>query len=226
MKIGRTQVRSLGQLHLITDTRLSRAMLLRAIDAAVDVGVDVVQVREKSVAARDLFELVCAVKDCVRSRAAVIVNDRIDVAAAAQVDGVHLAAKSLTADLARLVLGPGRYIGVSVHSRPEAEAAERDGADSVTFGHIYNTSSHPDLAPRGLASLRDIVSALHIPVIAIGGITSDFAPEVLAAGASGVAVISAILEAADPSDAARSLRAALDGPQDRAGGPARSERQT
>ncbi len=200
------------QLHLITDPRLSRPALLDAVARAVTAGVDVVQVREKSAPARELLSLVLAVRDRIRGRALLIVNDRIDVALAANIDGVHLAAKSLSPDIARRLLGPHRHVGISVHSHDEAVQAERAGADSVTFGHIFATPSHPGIPPRGLELLRNLVEFVTVPVIAIGGIGPDHVRRVMAVGASGIAVISTILEASDPAEAATALRTALDTP--------------
>ena len=125
-------------------------------------------------------------------------------------DAVHLAAQSLPVDNA-VHLAAGRLlIGRSVHALDEAIAAARDGADYVTFGHVFPTSTHPGLPPRGLAELKAIVEAVDIPVLAIGGITVTNLDQVLSTGCAGVAVISAILSEADPCRAAASLRRALD----------------
>jgi thiamine-phosphate pyrophosphorylase len=101
-------------------------------------------------------------------------------------------------------------IGRSVHDRKEALAAAAAGADYITFGHVFPTTSHPGLPPHGLTELADIVNAVDVPVIAIGGITVDNLSVVLATGCAGIAVISAILAQPDPRDAAARLRAALD----------------
>jgi thiamine-phosphate pyrophosphorylase len=138
------------------------------------------------------------------------INDRLDVALAAGADGVHLAAQSLPVDAA-VALAAGRtLIGRSVHSLDEAIRVAHEGADYVTFGHVFPTSTHPGLPPRGLSELRAIVAAVDIPVLAIGGITVDNLDDVLATGCAGVAVISAILSSLDPCDAAGRLRRALD----------------
>jgi thiamine-phosphate pyrophosphorylase len=173
-------------------------------------GVDVVQVRAPAATARELLDLTLAVRGRIGRRARLVVNDRVDVALAAGADGVHLGERSLPPELARRLLGAGGYVGASVHSAGAALAAERGGADSVTFGHVFGTASHPDLPPRGLAGLREVAGAVRLPVIAIGGIDAGRVPAVLAHGAAGVAVISAILGAADPAEAARALRRALD----------------
>jgi thiamine-phosphate pyrophosphorylase len=139
------------------------------------------------------------------------VNDRVDVALAARADGVHLAAQSLPVQLAvELTKHKAVVVGRSVHSLEEAIQAARDGADYITFGHVFPTNTHPGLPPRGLAQLRQIVEAVEVPVLAIGGITTENLNDVLSTGCTGVAVISAILSTADPGDAAARLRRALD----------------
>src|SRR5205823_1458169 len=140
-------------------------------------------------------------------------NDRLDVALAAQADGVHLAAQSLPVPDAVALADRRLIVGRSVHSLAEAvEAAER-GADYVTFGHVFPTTTHPGVPPRGLSQLEEIVRAVDVPVLAIGGITVENLADVLATGCAGVAVISAILSAANPSEAAASMRRALDASQ-------------
>jgi thiamine-phosphate pyrophosphorylase len=194
------------QLHLVTDARLDRTRLLDAIRAAAENGVDWVQVRDHQATARDLFDLARAVVERCRPRGVrVAVNDRIDVALAADADGVQLGARSLSVAVARRV-APGLQIGVSVHDIESARRAEADGADWVTFGHVYATSSHPGEPPLGLTELARVANTVRIPVIAIGGIGADQIGEVLATGARGIAVISAILGATDPSAATAELR--------------------
>jgi thiamine-phosphate pyrophosphorylase len=108
-------------------------------------------------------------------------------------------------------LAAGRLlVGRSVHSLAEATDAAAGGADYVTFGHVFPTTTHPGLPPRGLSELREIVESVEVPVLAIGGISIDNLDSVLATGCAGVAVISAILSDPDPSRAASRLREALD----------------
>jgi thiamine-phosphate pyrophosphorylase len=178
----------------------------------LDGGVDWVQVRDKSASAAALLSQTRELLDMTREHAArLAVNDRLDVALAAGADGVHLAAQSLPV-AAAVALASGRaLIGRSVHGLDEAIDVAAAGADYVTFGHVFPTSTHPGIPPRGLNQLRAIVDAVDIPVLAIGGITVDNLDQVLATGCAGVAVISAILSNPDPCAAAARLRAALDG---------------
>ena len=192
-------------LQVVTDPRLDRKRLLAAVAAAVENGADWVQVRDPAASGRALYDLARAVVEVCRPRGGrVVVNDRTDVALAVAADGVQLGQRSLPVGVLRRI-APGLQVGVSVHSLDEARAAEAADADWLTFGHVFPTASHPDELPRGLAALTEVCQATRIPVIAIGGIDADRVPEVLAAGADGIAVISAILGAEDPGKATREL---------------------
>ncbi|MBA2442645.1 MAG: thiamine phosphate synthase [Rubrobacter sp.] len=198
------------QLHLVTDRKQARGDPAGAAAAAVRGGVDWVQVREKSGTARGLYET--ALDLAPRSRTAgarLSVNDRVDVALATGADGVHLAGKSLPPEVARGLVG-AVVLGVSVHSLEEAREAVAAGADYVTFGHVYPTSSKPGSPPRGVVELAEIVESVEVPVLAVGGIEASSVREVLKTGASGVAVISAVLAARSPEREAQRLRRALD----------------
>jgi thiamine-phosphate pyrophosphorylase len=144
-------------------------------------------------------------------RAHLAINDRLDVALAVGADGVHLAAQSLPVDAAVSLAAGRALVGRSVHGLDEAIRVAEAGVDYVTFGHVFPTSTHPGLPPRGLSELHAIVQAVDIPVLAIGGITVENLDDVLATGCAGVAVISAILSNPDPCEAAARLRRALDG---------------
>jgi len=185
-------------------------VLLDAVAAAVAGGVDVVQVRNRAASPAELVDLVRAVRHRIGQNALLLVNGPPDIALSSDADGVHLPELVINPAVARQRLGNGRHVGVSVHSLESAIRAERLGADSLTFGHIFATSSHPERAPRGLGELIAVTRVVTVPVVAIGGIQTSNVSVVLAHGASGIAVISAILDAADPGDAARALRQALD----------------
>ena len=200
------------QIHLVTDRKQARGELARVVCAALRGGVDWAQLREKGGPALRLYEdAVEIVPEAHGLGARVSVNDRADVALAAGADGVHLAGKSLPPEAARAVIPPSMLLGVSVHSLEEAREAVEGGADYVTFGHVYPTASKPGSPPRGVRELARIVESVDAPVLAIGGIDASNVREVLATGASGIAVISAVLAADDPEAAARELRGAVDG---------------
>ena len=198
------------QLHLVTDPRLGKRELLGAVEAAAHNGVDWVQVRDHSSTARELFELSRRIVSICRPLGVrVAVNDRLDVALVVGADAVQLGSRGLPISMAKPVAGP-LQIGASVHSPSEAANAESDGADWITFGYFFPTSSHPDELCRDIEELKIVADAASIPVIAIGGIGVDQVSTVVEAGAGGIAVISAILDAPDPARAAGELRAALD----------------
>lgn len=198
------------QIHLITDRKAAQGDVPVGVRAALRGGVDWVQLREKSGPALELYEVAEAViPQARRAGAGVLINDRIDVALATGADGVHLAGKSLPPEKAR-ELFPSGLLGASVHSLGEAKKAAAAGVDYVTFGHVYPTSSKPGMKPRGVIELAEIVESMKIPVVAIGGIDVSNVHEVLETGASGIAIISAIIAARNPEAAARKLRLAVD----------------
>ena len=139
-----------------------------------------------------------------------LINDRVDVALAVDADGVHLTTTSLPASIARRLLGPGRLIGVSTHTLAEAQAAADEGADFVVFGPVFFTPSKaPYGEPVGLDALRAVRAAVNLPILAIGGVKKANLDQVLAAGADGIAVISAIISADDPTAASQDLLGTL-----------------
>src|SRR5688572_5954049 len=166
----------------VTDRR--QGDLIASVKAAVRDGVEIIQVREKDLDARALFELVCRIRDAAAgSRTKVLVNDRLDVALAAGVDGVHLPGQGLPTARVRPLVGT---LGRSIHSIEEGIEAARDGADFVVFGPIFES---PGKKPVGIDALRAVTAVVKVPVLAIGGITHENTPLVLDAGAAGIAAI-------------------------------------
>jgi thiamine-phosphate diphosphorylase len=169
----------------VTDRR--QGDLLTWVRTAVRDGVEFIQVREKDLDAMALYDLVCRIRDIAAgSRTRILVNDRLDVALAAGpsgVDGVHLPGNGLPVARVRPLV---QTLGCSIHSVEEGMAAERGGADFVIFGPIFET---PGKTPVGLQALRNVVAAVKIPVLAIGGITETNSPAILDAGAAGIAAI-------------------------------------
>jgi thiamine-phosphate diphosphorylase len=131
-----------------------------------------------------------------------VVNDRIDIAAAAGADAIQIGVKSLPVPLARKITPASMRVGYSAHSAEEAAAAQRDGADFILAGTIFPSKSHPDAEPAGLGMLDACVSACSIPVYAIGGVTLERVADVVRTGADGVAVMRAVWNAPDPVQAA------------------------
>jgi thiamine-phosphate pyrophosphorylase len=200
------------RLCLVTD-RLQTAGrdLLAVIDQSLAAGVPAVQLREKDLGASELARLARALRAAtVAHGAALIINDRVDVALAVGADGVQRTTVSLPiADI--LAIADKRLrVGASVHALAEAVAAAEAGADWIIFGPVYDTPSKRGYgAPQGLEALERVAHAVSVPVIAIGGITPDRVAEVRRAGAHGVAAISAILSAPSPADATRRFLDAL-----------------
>jgi thiamine-phosphate pyrophosphorylase len=151
---------------------------------AIRKGVDMIQIREKDLPARDLLDLACTIRDLAAGTPTrVLVNDRLDVALAAAVDGVHLPGNGLPAARVRPLVN---LLGVSTHSVLEAIEAEKARADFILFGPVFDS---PGKSAVGLEPLKQVVSSVRIPVLAIGGVTRANASEVLAAGAKGIAGI-------------------------------------
>jgi thiamine-phosphate pyrophosphorylase len=191
-------------LYLITDRRqVPGGDLVTSVRAALEGGVRAVQLREKDLPAAALYPLARELREITRRYGArLLINDCIDVALASGADGVHLGGHSLPTATARRLLGQGALIGVSTHSEAEAAQAARDGADFVTFGPVYFTPSKASYgAPLGLERLA-AAAASPLPVFALGGVTPERCAEVLAKGAAGAALISAILADPDPAAAA------------------------
>lgn len=147
---------------------------------------------------------------CAEGGVVFIVNDRIDVAIAAEADGVHLGQDDFPIPLARELLGEGSIIGGSAATMEEAQKCLSEGADYVGFGPVYPTTSKDDAGPvSGSEILKNVVGAIPLPIIAIGGVSAENTPEVMRAGALGIAVISAVCCQEDPEGATRALYQAL-----------------
>jgi thiamine-phosphate pyrophosphorylase len=196
-------------LYVITDEGLSGGIPHAEIARkALAGGADVIQLRDKTLSCRDLVRTGRAIAAITRPAGRLfIVNDRLDAALLCGADGVHLGQGDLPVRAARQLAPPGFIVGVSVGSVTEARAAEEDGADYVALSPTFATGSKADAGPgHGLLRLREIRSAVRIPVIAIGGIGPGNVREVIRAGADGVAVISAVVAAPDIAGAAWDLK--------------------
>ena len=209
-----TARRQLGplDLYVVTDSRLAGERgNLWTIEEAILGGSDVVQLREKDASTRQLIELGEALRELTRRhRVLFIVNDRVDVALAVDADGVHVGQDDMPARLARRLVGPDRIVGVSATTLAEALQAAEDGADYLGVGPIYFTGTKPDAAPAtGPGLVTAAKQETGLPIVAIGGIGPSNAAEVVAAGADGVAVISAIVGKPDPRAAASQIKGAV-----------------
>ncbi|MBP2146204.1 thiamine-phosphate pyrophosphorylase [Methanofollis sp. W23] len=196
-------------LYVVTDREVGggRSHLDQA-RLAVAGGADVVQVRDKEMSTADLLRTAQAVRAVTASAGALlIVNDRLDVALAAGADGVHLGQDDLPVAAARALAPPGFVIGVSVGDVAEARAAVAGGADYLALSPIFSTWTKADAGPgHGLATLHEIRGAVSVPLLGIGGIGPENVAEVIAAGAEGVAVVSAVVGQEDVEGAARQMK--------------------
>jgi len=180
--------------------------LVERVTQAVEGGVDLVQLREKSLSGGQLFELASTMLKAIGGRAKLVVNERADVALAVGAHGVQLGEDGLPVAAARKVVGNGPIIGRSVHSVSAALQAESDGADFLVVGTMYSSRSHPGEKPAGPELMQKISSECRLPLIGIGGVTPENATKLMKVGASGVAVITNILAAKSPQAAAERLK--------------------
>lgn len=200
---------SSGRLCLVTDRPLARGRdILEIVAAAAKGGITMVQLREKEAATREFLELAQAMKSLLRPKSIpLIINDRVDIALAVDADGVHVGQSDMPVSVVRQLIGPDKIVGLSASRREYILAADASAADYLGVGPLYAQTTKKNAAatphgPDGLGQLRGLTQK---PLMAIGGITPDNAAPVIAAGADGLAVVSAIVSADDPEAAARSL---------------------
>ncbi len=205
-------MKQIGRLHVLTDTVLqSRFSHVELTRLAIAGGADTIQFRQKTGATREMIEIARQLKKiCTDAGVAFIVNDRVDVAIASGADGVHLGQDDFPIPLARKLLGQGRIIGGSAAALEEAQKCLAQGADYIGFGPVYPTTSKADAGPvSGISLLKQVVESIPLPIIAIGGVTAKNTPEVMQAGAHGIAVISAVCCQENPEQATLALNQAL-----------------
>lgn len=204
-------------IHLVTDERLARDRMLAVVDAAVDAGVRVVQLRAKHASARELVTHAVALADVVAGRALLLVDDRLDVVlaardAGARVDGVHLGQSDVPPPTARRHLGADAVVGWTASTPEQLAAAAAMPAGTLDYlgvGVLRATATKPDHPPAlGVAGIRALAAATALPCIAIGGVDVRDVPRLADAGVAGVAVVSAVSGADDPGAAAGALVAA------------------
>lgn len=200
-------------LYLVTDRRwLGERTLWDGVEEAISGGVTLVQLREKEISSKEFLELAQRVKSVTdRHGVPLIINDRIDIALAIDADGVHLGPEDLPVPVARKLLGDGKIIGGSAASLDEALLLQAQGADYLGVGAVYPTATKRLTEKVGLEDLRRIKSAVHVPVVAIGGINAENATPVMETGVDGVAVVSAIMDQTDIREAVRGLLSLLKG---------------
>ena len=200
---------ALPRLYAILDPEATRGRSpAEALRALLDGGTAIIQLRAKSLAPRNFLELARLARAETRARGCrLIINDRADIALACEADGVLLGQDDLPLAAGRKIMG-AKIIGVSTHDVVQAREAERGGADYVGFGPMFGTTTKDTgYTARGIEMLREIRAAVHLPIVAIGGITEEKAPAVWRAGAHSVAIIGDILQAADIASKTRRILA-------------------
>lgn len=203
------------RLYAITDERFARGRShLQVAEAVLRGGADVLQLRDKDAPSGRLYRVAMQLRKITREAGIpIIVNDRLDIALAADADGIHVGRHDLPASVVRRILGPGKILGVSAETVEEALLAEKDGADYLGVGPVFEARGTKEDAgePLGLERLAQIRRRCALPIVAIGGIHEENARSVREAGADAAAVISAIVSADDVEQAARRLKRLLAG---------------
>jgi len=204
----RNEVRKLLKLYLVTDRPLALGRDLEwVVSEAVKGGVTLVQLREKDIDTREFVELARRLKALLApSGVPLLINDRVDVALAADADGVHIGQSDMAYEDARRLLGPDKIIGLSVESVQDALAADATDVDYIAASPVYLTSTKTDTAAAlGLEGVSEISGLSRLPLVGIGGMNLRTAADVIRAGADGIAVVSGIMSAPDPRKAAEEL---------------------
>ena len=196
-------------LYLVTDSGLAAGRPLgEIVRQAVQGGVTMVQLREKTACTRDFVELARSMVAVLRPLGVpLLINDRVDVALASDADGVHIGQSDMSYEDARRLLGPSKIIGLSAESMQDVLDANAFDVDYIGASPVFATPTKMDTAaPFGLDGLREAVRLSRHPVVGIGGMNASTARSVMACGAAGIAVVSAIMASPDPCRAASELK--------------------
>ena len=193
-------------LYLVTDKSDDVEKFLNTIEEAIKGGTTVVQIREKTADTLDFYNLALKVKE-ITSKYGVplIINDRVDIALAIDADGVHVGQSDMPCDVTRRLIGEDKILGVSAATIPEAQKAQRDGADYIGTGAVFPTQTKDDAPSVTKEELAEIVESIDIPVVAIGGINLENAAELTDTGIAGLSVVSAIMSSDNPKKSSQEL---------------------
>ena len=201
------------RLYLVTDRNLSKGRsLMEVVEQAVEGGVTMVQLREKSLDSRAFYEEALALKNFLSGKKIpLIINDRLDIALAVDADGLHIGQSDLPYNVTRNILGPDKIIGLSVENVEDAIEANKLDVDYIGLSPVFDTSSKSDInKPLLLEGVKEIAKISKHPMVGIGGININNAAEVIKAGAQGISVISAIVSQSDICLASRELLSVVD----------------
>ena len=207
----RREILARMRLYVITGDRGDEVETARIVEAALDGGATVIQLRKKSMPMLEQYRLALALRTLTRAHEALlIINDHADLAVAADADGVHLGQDDLPPAAVRALPGfDGRLIGRSTHSLAQAQLAVREGADYVAVGPVYPTPTKEGRPAVGTGLIARVAGVIDRPFVAVGGIDLGNAPAVIDAGAPAVAVVRAVYDAPDPAEATRRLHEAM-----------------
>ena len=198
------------RLYVLISSNIAKKSVKETARLVIDGGADTVQLREKTISDSKFISLAREVRDITTKRGSLlIINDRVHVVRKVNADGIHLGQQDMSALEARNIIGDEKIIGVSTHSITQARQAQKDGADYIAIGPIYPTSTKGHEPSVGIEIIHEISEAVSIPIIAIGAITLENLDEVLKAGASRIAVCSAIIGSKDIYSSTRQFKEKL-----------------
>ena len=193
-------------LMLVTDHCSDVDAFCTIVEKALQAGVTVLQLREKTATTRDFYQLALRIKPIVRQyNVPLLINDRLDIALAVDADGVHVGQEDLPVAVVRRLIGPDKILGATAATVAAAQTAEREGADYIGSGAMFPTLTKPGKQVLPLNVLAQIKQAVQVPVVAIGGITADNLMTLKITGVDGLAVVSAIMDSADPAAATQEI---------------------
>ena len=193
-------------LMLVTDHCSDVDAFCTIVEKALQAGVTVLQLREKTATTRDFYQLALRIKPIARQyNVPLLINDRLDIALAVDADGVHVGQEDLPVAVVRRLIGPDKILGATAATVTAAQTAERDGADYIGSGAMFPTRTKAGKPVLPMSVLAQIKQAVQVPVVAIGGITADNLLTLKITGVDGLAVVSAIMDSADPAAATQEI---------------------
>ena len=193
-------------LMLVTDHCSDVDAFCTIVEKALQAGVTVLQLREKTATTRDFYQLALRIKPIARQyNVPLLINDRLDIALAVDADGVHVGQEDLPVAVVRRLIGPDKILGATAATVAAAQTAEREGADYIGSGAMFPTRTKAGKPVLPMSVLAQIKQAVQVPVVAIGGITADNLMTLKITGVDGLAVVSAIMDSADPAAATQEI---------------------
>jgi len=204
--MSENKLKNIG-LYFITDSRLTKKNIFEDIKAAIKGGVRIIQYREKNLPKEKITEEAKKLKElCKENNVLFLINDFVDIAIEVDADGVHLGLDDIPYEKARALLGNEKIIGLTAHNKEEAIEFQNLGADYLGISPVFTTTTKPDAGKAmGIENLKEIISSVKIPCIAIGGIDENNAEEVAKTNVDGIAIISAIVTKDDVEETTKNI---------------------